>query len=53
MYQRKALTMELVNTPDGEFVRIEYGNKTEIRDERKYAVQVSDKGVMVEAQPEG
>lgn len=33
-------------------VEIEYGGKTEVRQERKYRVVVDDQGVMVEAKPE-
>jgi hypothetical protein len=45
------LRMELVKTADGDAVEIEYGGKTEIRQERHYRVIVSEQGVMVEARP--
>jgi hypothetical protein len=48
----RLLKMELITTDKGEYVRLEYGNRVEIREERKYRVEVGDKGVMVEAQPD-
>jgi len=45
------LRMELVTDADGEHVEIEYGGKTEVRQERHYRVVVDEPGVMVEARP--